>query len=273
MVPVGDPNQLPPTVLSRLANELGLCVSIFGRMFHALRGQESSVVHLSICYRMHPQLLAFPNAAYYRKGMKSGILDPLRERPIVEGIPWRDIRVWEPERLAKLATLTGSDESDLRATLEPLDPPLSPDKHRFLMVHAPSWEVTSELQPGFANLPEAAQAVDIVLALLPELHKGTTARIVVGYQLQTAILMDGWPQGPRHLSGVLRNTRGGTKGSPARGKTDLDGVDRTHLALDNPLKATGWTLSAGNKCSERTIMPTLPSAPTSLDYDRLRASI
>eukprot|EP00959_Pyramimonas_sp_CCMP1952_P016542 350651-Pyramimonas_sp.AAC.1 len=40
-------------------------------------------------------------------------------------------------------------------------------------------------------------------ALLPELNKGTAVRIVVGYQLQTAILMDGWPQGPRHLSGVL----------------------------------------------------------------------
>eukprot|EP00959_Pyramimonas_sp_CCMP1952_P087935 1839983-Pyramimonas_sp.AAC.1 len=82
------------------------------------------------------------------------------------------------------------------------------------MVHTPSWEVTSELQPGFANLLEAAQAVDIVRALLPELNKGTTVRIVVGHQLQTAILMDGWPQGSRHLSGVLRNARGGTKGQP-----------------------------------------------------------
>eukprot|EP00959_Pyramimonas_sp_CCMP1952_P384616 8060550-Pyramimonas_sp.AAC.1 len=79
-------------------------------MFHALRGQESSVVHLSICYRMHPQLLAFPNAAYYGKGMKSGILDPLRERPIVEGIPWRGISAWESGRLTKLAERTESDE-------------------------------------------------------------------------------------------------------------------------------------------------------------------
>eukprot|EP00959_Pyramimonas_sp_CCMP1952_P409654 8585369-Pyramimonas_sp.AAC.1 len=31
LVLVGDPNQLPPAVLSKLANDLGLCVSIFDR--------------------------------------------------------------------------------------------------------------------------------------------------------------------------------------------------------------------------------------------------
>eukprot|EP00959_Pyramimonas_sp_CCMP1952_P150895 3158006-Pyramimonas_sp.AAC.1 len=98
-------------------------------MFHALRGQETSVVRLSICYRMHPQLLAFPSAAYYGNGMKSGILDPLGERPIVEGTPWRGISAWEPGRLKKLAELTESDEGDLRATLGQLDPPPSADKH------------------------------------------------------------------------------------------------------------------------------------------------
>eukprot|EP00959_Pyramimonas_sp_CCMP1952_P314519 6584011-Pyramimonas_sp.AAC.1 len=82
---------------------------------------------------MHPQLLAFPNAAYYGKGMKAGIPDPLRDRPIVGGIPWRDIRVWEPGRLTELAKLTESDEGDLRANLEQLDPPPSADKHRFLL--------------------------------------------------------------------------------------------------------------------------------------------
>eukprot|EP00959_Pyramimonas_sp_CCMP1952_P375622 7867072-Pyramimonas_sp.AAC.1 len=37
--------------------------------------------------------------------------------------------------------------------------------------------------------------------------------------------MDGWPQGPRHLSGVLRNTRGGTKGQAGKGK---NGPGRGH---------------------------------------------
>eukprot|EP00959_Pyramimonas_sp_CCMP1952_P401180 8406287-Pyramimonas_sp.AAC.1 len=30
--------------------------------------------------------------------------------------------------------------------------------------------------------------------------------------------MDGWPQGPRHLSGVLRNTIGGRKGKAGNGR-------------------------------------------------------
>eukprot|EP00959_Pyramimonas_sp_CCMP1952_P301458 6307294-Pyramimonas_sp.AAC.1 len=67
---------------------------------------------------MHPQLLACPNAAYYGKGMTIGIMSPLRDRPIVEGIPWGDITPWEPGRLTELANLTGSDEDDLRATLK-----------------------------------------------------------------------------------------------------------------------------------------------------------
>eukprot|EP00959_Pyramimonas_sp_CCMP1952_P019672 415859-Pyramimonas_sp.AAC.1 len=36
-------------------------------------------------------------------------------------------------------------------------------------------------------------------------------------------------------------------------------MDRTHPDLDNPLKATGWTFSAGNTCSERTILSILLS--------------
>eukprot|EP00959_Pyramimonas_sp_CCMP1952_P091459 1914645-Pyramimonas_sp.AAC.1 len=39
--------------------------------------------------------------------------------------------------------------------------------------------------------------------------------------------MDGWPQGPRHLSGALRNTKGGMKGETGKGKggPGCDGQD------------------------------------------------
>eukprot|EP00959_Pyramimonas_sp_CCMP1952_P387366 8117944-Pyramimonas_sp.AAC.1 len=62
------------------------------------------------------------------------------------------------------------------------------------------------------------------------------------------------------------------KGRPARGETALDAMHRTHPALDNPIKATGWTLNVGNTCSGRTMLSILLSVLLSLDYDRLRAS-
>eukprot|EP00959_Pyramimonas_sp_CCMP1952_P236531 4943138-Pyramimonas_sp.AAC.1 len=48
------------------------------------------------------------------------------------------------------------------------------ERHRFLLVENPSLEVTSRLHAGYANLPEAAQTVDIVRALLPAMQNGTS---------------------------------------------------------------------------------------------------
>eukprot|EP00959_Pyramimonas_sp_CCMP1952_P097008 2027751-Pyramimonas_sp.AAC.1 len=62
------------------------------------------------------------------------------------------------------------------------------ERHRFPLVDNPPLEVTSNLHSGYANLPEAAQTVDIVRALLPAMRNGTTVRVVVGYQLQCAVL-------------------------------------------------------------------------------------
>eukprot|EP00959_Pyramimonas_sp_CCMP1952_P417026 8737087-Pyramimonas_sp.AAC.1 len=73
------------------------------------------------------------------------------------------------------------------------------ERHRFLLVDNPSLEVTSRLHAGCANLPEAAQAVDIVRALLPAINKGAAVRVVVGYQLQCAVLEKGWPQSERNI--------------------------------------------------------------------------
>eukprot|EP00959_Pyramimonas_sp_CCMP1952_P330979 6931085-Pyramimonas_sp.AAC.1 len=61
LVLVGDPKQLPPTALSRKAADLGLCLSIFDRLHTALGGETTAVVQLSLCYRMRPLLLSWPN--------------------------------------------------------------------------------------------------------------------------------------------------------------------------------------------------------------------
>eukprot|EP00959_Pyramimonas_sp_CCMP1952_P448842 9398564-Pyramimonas_sp.AAC.1 len=81
---VGDPKQLPRAVISKLAADLGLCVSIFDRLLHALRGQDSAVIQLTVCYRKHPQILAWPNWAFYNNCITSGLLAPLSGRPQVE---------------------------------------------------------------------------------------------------------------------------------------------------------------------------------------------
>eukprot|EP00959_Pyramimonas_sp_CCMP1952_P437213 9154239-Pyramimonas_sp.AAC.1 len=60
------------------------------------------------------------------------------------------------------------------------------ERHSFLLVDNPSLEATSRLHAGYANLPEAAQAVHIARALLPAIHRGASVRVAVGYQLQRA---------------------------------------------------------------------------------------
>eukprot|EP00959_Pyramimonas_sp_CCMP1952_P245018 5120723-Pyramimonas_sp.AAC.1 len=41
---------------------------------------------------------------------------------------------------------------------------------------------------------------------------GVTVRVVVGYQLQRAILENGWPQSARSVSGTLRQAKAKGKG-------------------------------------------------------------
>eukprot|EP00959_Pyramimonas_sp_CCMP1952_P405173 8491885-Pyramimonas_sp.AAC.1 len=80
---IGDQKQLPPTVLSRKAADRGLCLSIFDRLHDALGGGTAAVVQLTLCYRMHALLLPWPNVVFYNKAIKTGLTDPLRQRPLV----------------------------------------------------------------------------------------------------------------------------------------------------------------------------------------------
>lgn len=59
---VGDPNQLPPTVLSLAAQKHGYDQSLFVRLQNAA---PERVHLLSIQYRMHPQISQFPSRMFY----------------------------------------------------------------------------------------------------------------------------------------------------------------------------------------------------------------
>ncbi|GAA6059556.1 hypothetical protein JCM10212_000612 [Sporobolomyces blumeae] len=66
---VGDPLQLPPTVISSAASRGGYDRSLFVRVMQ--RGPQA--VHLlSIQYRMHPNISAFPSTAFYQSRLTDG---------------------------------------------------------------------------------------------------------------------------------------------------------------------------------------------------------
>ena len=68
LVLVGDPRQLPPTVLSEDASRLGLSMSLFERLERA--GHE--VLMLTVQYRMHPEIRRFPSQYFYHDKLVDG---------------------------------------------------------------------------------------------------------------------------------------------------------------------------------------------------------
>ncbi|XP_056586884.1 probable helicase senataxin isoform X2 [Triplophysa dalaica] len=71
---VGDPNQLPPTVVSLKAKELGYDQSLMARLYkslHQSNQQPSPVFLLSMQYRMHPDICEFPSKYIYNNMLKS----------------------------------------------------------------------------------------------------------------------------------------------------------------------------------------------------------
>lgn len=62
LILIGDPRQLPATVLSRNAQRAGLGRSLFER----LEALEHEVVMLTVQYRMHPQIRQFPSDFFYQ---------------------------------------------------------------------------------------------------------------------------------------------------------------------------------------------------------------
>ena len=86
IVLVGDHRQLPPTVISRRAENGGLRRSLFERL--VAMGIEPML--LDTQYRMHPAISDFPNRTFYQGRLVDGIT--AAERPNPAGLLWND---WE----------------------------------------------------------------------------------------------------------------------------------------------------------------------------------
>nr|XP_009293373.1 probable helicase senataxin isoform X2 [Danio rerio] len=71
---VGDPNQLPPTVVSQKAKEFGFDQSLMARLCKSLHPSNSKlppILLLSMQYRMHPDICEFPSKYIYNSALKN----------------------------------------------------------------------------------------------------------------------------------------------------------------------------------------------------------
>ncbi|EXK99001.1 hypothetical protein FOQG_01697 [Fusarium oxysporum f. sp. raphani 54005] len=76
---VGDPKQLPPTVLSQSAAKFGYDQSLFVRM---QQNHPRSVHLLDMQYRMHPEISLFPSREFYEGQLADGQnMHELRQQP------------------------------------------------------------------------------------------------------------------------------------------------------------------------------------------------
>ncbi|KAJ6087960.1 hypothetical protein N7467_006874 [Penicillium canescens] len=87
---VGDPKQLPPTVLSKMASQFQYEQSLFVRM---QQNHPRDVHLLDIQYRMHPEISAFPSDTFYEGKLQDGPdMAKLRRRP------WHQSELLSPYR-------------------------------------------------------------------------------------------------------------------------------------------------------------------------------
>ena len=101
LVLVGDHQQLPPTVLSRRAEQGGLNRSLFDRFIAC--GLNS--IMLTTQYRMHPILREFPSARFYDNRLEDGC--EASQRPPPAGFLWPD---WD--RPMAFVPVEGVEETD-----------------------------------------------------------------------------------------------------------------------------------------------------------------
>eukprot|EP00959_Pyramimonas_sp_CCMP1952_P304755 6378092-Pyramimonas_sp.AAC.1 len=58
--------------------------------------------------------------------MRTGLVDPLTQRPLVKGLPWQEFRPWSDDKLEELARATRTSSDDMRKMLVDLDPGKQP---------------------------------------------------------------------------------------------------------------------------------------------------
>ncbi|RNA26767.1 putative helicase senataxin [Brachionus plicatilis] len=88
IIQVGDPEQLPATVLSRIGQERGLAMSLFERVYQRFRYMDKSPIRmLYVQYRMHPDICHFPSHNFYKNKLKTH-KDTAQKRSVLDLKPY-----------------------------------------------------------------------------------------------------------------------------------------------------------------------------------------
>ncbi|KAK4102063.1 hypothetical protein N658DRAFT_424144 [Parathielavia hyrcaniae] len=109
---VGDPKQLPPTVLSQSAARYGYDQSLFVRMY---KNHAKDVHLLDMQYRMHPEISKFPSKEFYEGLLQDGAdmgtlrLQPWHESALLGPYRFFDVR-GSQERGPKNQSLVNEEE-------------------------------------------------------------------------------------------------------------------------------------------------------------------
>lgn len=115
---VGDPNQLPPTVISPKAEKLRYSQSLFVRLFEQAK---QNVYLLSIQYRMHPDISQHPSATFYGGALKDGpdmarlTAQPWHSDSLLK--PFRFFSVRGQERASRGHSFANTDEASAAVSI------------------------------------------------------------------------------------------------------------------------------------------------------------
>ncbi len=167
LILVGDHRQLPPTVISRVAEDGGLSIPLFERLLE--NGVDAHM--LTTQYRMHPTIREFPSARFYDNRLKDGC--SAADRPPAAGFLWPD---WDkpvafvPVHGAEISEETGSSRSNIdeaAAVISILNDLLLP----------------GDLNPNDIGIisPYSGQ-VRLIGQMMPEDLEGVEVKSVDGYQ-------------------------------------------------------------------------------------------
>eukprot|EP00388_Colpodella_angusta_P005196 GDKJ01016221.1.p1 GENE.GDKJ01016221.1~~GDKJ01016221.1.p1 ORF type:complete len:1016 (+),score=255.20 GDKJ01016221.1:381-3050(+) len=97
LILVGDPKQLPATVFSATATEYFFDRSLFQR----LESLGNPVTMLSVQYRMHPTLSAYPSKQFYNSQLK----DAENIKDLVPEVPFHSLPIFKPLMFFHLETV------------------------------------------------------------------------------------------------------------------------------------------------------------------------
>ena len=100
---IGDHKQLPPTILSPIACNDGLNISLFERLINF--GLRPKLLNKQ--YRMHSSLYTFPSQTFYNDCILNGVPD--NERPLIKGIQWPNCNVH-----VGFVDINGKEEMEMR---------------------------------------------------------------------------------------------------------------------------------------------------------------